>query len=245
MAMQSLSGDASAAFSLSTYVEVLSDPRYLQAFLYTALLAVASTVLALIICTPAAIYIEGESTRARRLAAIALTLPLSLPGIVIGFFVILWLGRTGIITELLREITPFRNPQLAYTFWGLLIAYVYFQIPRIVLVLRGAVAGISHDAVDVARTLGASPLRVYWEVVLPALRPALISAASLSLATAFGAFGTAATLSRRIRVVPLEIAALFTSSFQPERAAALSIMLGLVTVTLILGIGRFGGREQT
>lgn len=242
LALRSLSGDG-GGFSLELYVDTLTSPRYGRAFGFTALLAVTSTVVALLICVPSAIYIEGGRSRARRVAAVALTVPLSLPGIVIGFFVILGFGRTGVVTEVLGAVTPWRTPQLAYTFWGLLLGYVYFQIPRVVLVLRGAVAAISQDAVNAARTLGASPWRVYLEVVLPALRPALVSASSLSLATAFGAFGTAATLSRGTRVVPLEIAALFTERFQPERAAALSIVLGLVTVTLLLGVGRLGGRE--
>lgn len=241
-ALRSLSVDGTA-FSLSIYADTVTNPRYFRAFWFTALLAVTSTLVALLICVPAAIYIEGKSSRARRVAAVLLTVPLSLPGIVIGFFIILGLGRTGVVTDVLKAVTHLRNPQLAYTFWGLLLGYVYFQIPRVVLVLRGAVAGISTDVVNVARTLGASPWQVYAEVVLPTLRPALISASSLSLATAFGAFGTAATLSRGIRVVPLEIATLFTERFQPERAAALSIVLGFITVTLLLGVGRLGGRE--
>ena len=231
------------AFSFDVYTNTLTNPRYFRAFWFTALLAVISTLLALLICVPAAIYIEGQKSQTRRVAAVLLTVPLSLPGIVIGFFIILGFGRTGVVTDALEAVTPLRNPQIAYTFWGLLLGYVYFQIPRVVLVVRGAVSQISDDVVSAARTLGASPWRVYLEVVLPALRPALVSASSLSLATAFGAFGTAATLSRGIRVVPLEIAALFTERFEPERAAALSIVLGVITVTLLLGVGRLGGRE--
>jgi putative spermidine/putrescine transport system permease protein len=238
MAGRSLGGDADV-FSLRIYQEVLADPQLLRAFGWTALLSSLATLICLVICAPAAIYIEGGSSLARRIAAIALAAPLSLPGIVIGFFVILGFGRTGVFTDFLRMITDARNPQFAYTFWGMLLGYVYFAIPRVLLVIRGAVSTIGTDAVQAARTLGAGPWRVFFEVVVPALRPALISAASLSLATSFGAFGTAATLSRDIRVVPLEIAALFTERFQPDRAAALSILLAMVTITLIGIVGRF------
>jgi len=244
MAGRSLGGD-DTAFSLHVYRDVLSDRRLLQAFWYTALLSTLATVLSLAICTPAAIYIEGRPSFGRRLVAIALAAPLSLPGIVIGFFVILGFGRTGVFTGFLRSITDLSNPQFAYTFWGLLLGYVYFAIPRVLLVLRGAVSNIGADTVQAARTLGAGPWRVFFEVVLPALRPALISAASLSLATAFGAFGTAATLSRGIRVVPLEIAALFTERFQPDKAAALSILLATVTITLIALVNRFDRRARS
>jgi putative spermidine/putrescine transport system permease protein len=244
MALASLEGNQGLSFSLRIYGEILTERRYLEAFWQTAFLAIISTILALLICIPSAIYIEDEPSRARRFAAVALAFPLSLPGIVIGFFVILGFGRTGVVTDWLKAATSLSNPQLAYTFWGLLLGYVYFQIPRAVLVLRGGVATISDDVVDAARTLGATPLRVYADVVLPALLPAIVSAASLSLATAFGAFGTAATLSRAYRVVPLEIATLFTERFQPDKAAALSVLLGIVTVGLLLTLGRFGAGRR-
>ena len=229
--------------SLAMYIDVLTDPRLLRTFGYTALLAIGATVIALAICTPAALYIEGPSSFGRRFVAVALAAPLSLPGIVLGFFVILGFGRTGVVTDFLRQLTSLDNPQFAYTFWGMLLGYVYFAIPRVLLVLRGAVSTIGLDAVAVARTLGAKPWRVFFEVVIPTMRPALVSAASLSLATAFGAFGTAATLSRDIRVVPLDIAALFTERFQPDRAAALSLLLAVVTVTLITVVNRFNRRS--
>lgn len=236
LALRSLEGET--GLTLAMYADLLGEDRYLRAFRNTAVLAISSTVVALFICTPAAIYIEGKRSLPQRIAAIALTIPLSLPGIVIGFFVIILLGRTGVVTDIIRDLTGARDPQLAYTFWGLLLGYVYFQIPRVVLVLRGAVNTISADTIDAARTLGLTSVGVYFKVILPTLMPALVNAASLSLATAFGAFGTAATLNRGYRVVPLEIAASFTERFEPERAAALSIMLAIVTISMLIGIGR-------
>jgi putative spermidine/putrescine transport system permease protein len=229
--------------TLRIYVESLTNARYVTAFVNTTLIAVASTVLALFICTPAALYIERG--RSKSWLAVALAIPLSLPGIVIGFFVILIFGRTGVVPQLFESLTGQRQLTFAYTFWGLLLGYFYFQIPRVILVLRGAVANISDDILDVARTLGAPSWRLYTDVILPTLRPALLSAASLSLATAFGAFGTAATLSRGFRVVPLEIAAAFTENFEPERASALSLLLAFVTTLCLVGLGRLAQQPTT
>lgn len=234
-----------SVFSLANYADILRSERYLSAFGNTALIALASTLLALLICTPAAIYVEGRGGRGRKLLAVLLTIPLSLPGIVIGFFVILSFGFTGVIPQFLELLTGERELRIAYTFWGLLLGYLYFQIPRVVLVLRGAVATISPDVIDVARTLGTPTWRIYTDIILPILRPALLNAAALSLATAFGAFGTAATLSRGFRVIPLEIAAAFTENFQPELAASLSLMLVLVTTTVLAGVHQLvTGREK-
>ncbi|PZO15377.1 MAG: ABC transporter permease [Leptolyngbya foveolarum] len=224
--------------SLGNYLSILRSERYLQAFSNTALIAITSTLLALIICVPAAIYIERGRGHGRKVIAVLLTIPLSLPGIVVGFFIILNFGLTGVVPQAIEAVTGDRHFTFAYTFWGMLLGYLYFQIPRVVLVVRGAAAGISEDAVEVARTLGAPTWRIYSDVILPTLRPALVSAASLSLATAFGAYGTAATLSRGYRVVPLEIAAAFTERFRPELAASLSLLLAVVTTTLLIGMGQ-------
>jgi len=237
LAQRSLQPEAGKGLTLALYGEVITSSTYLRAFMNTAIISVLSTVLALVICIPAAIYIEGKGGRGRKWLAVALTIPLSLPGIVIGFFVILNFGLTGVVPQLIERVTGRRELVLAYTFWGMLLGYLYFQIPRVVLVMRGAISAISQDSIDAARTLGASTLRVYFEVILPALRPAIISASSLSLATGFGAFGTAATLSRGYRVVPLEIAAAFTENFKPAQAGALSLLLMLITTTILFGVG--------
>lgn len=230
--------------SLEVYGSVLTSGAYLRSFAVTTVLAVASTVLALILCVPAALYLERESTFASRAIAAGLTIPLSLPGIVIGFFVILIFGTTGLVPTLSGEITGSSVGRIAYTFTGLLIGYLYFNIPRVILTVRGAVGEISEEVIDASRTLGASPLQVFRWVIVPTLRPAIASASALSLATAYGAFGTAATLSRGFRVVPLDIAASFTERFEPQVAATLSVLLAVVTTAILVVVNRLGVRKE-
>jgi putative spermidine/putrescine transport system permease protein len=226
--------------SFDNYATVLTSERYLTSFMITSVLAVGSTVLALLLCVPAALYIERTQSRASRGIAVALTIPLSLPGIVIGFFIILVFGNTGLVPVASNGLFGEPVGSIAYTFTGLLLGYLYFNIPRVILVVRGAVAQVPHDTLDAARTLGGSPWHVYQRVVIPALRPAIASASALSLATAFGAYGTAVTLSRGYRVVPLDIADAFTESFNPELAATLSVVLALVTTMILVGVSRLG-----
>lgn len=238
LAIRSVSGTESGN-PFERYFAVLTDSGYLTSFGITGLLAFTSTLLALLLCVPAALYIERARTRTTQLVAVGLTIPLSLPGIVIGFFVILFFGTQGLIPVLTG------NPigQIAYTFGGLLLGYLYFNIPRVILTVRGAAAELSTDAIDAARTLGASPLHVYTHVIIPTLRPAIANASALSLATAFGAFGTAATLSRGFRVVPLDIAASFTERFEPGVAATLSVLLAVVTTLILVVVNKLGERR--
>jgi putative spermidine/putrescine transport system permease protein len=243
LGLESLSGEE-GEITVSLYLEVLKNQQYFRSFINTFMLAVLSTFVALIACIPAAIYIEGGHDKGRKLLAVALTIPLSLPGIVIGFFVIITFGLTGVIPKLIEILTGTRALSFAYTFYGMLLGYVYFQIPRVILTIRGAVSNISQDVLDAARTLGASTFQVYFHVIFPTLKPSIVSASSLSLATGFGAFGTAATLSRGYKVLPLEIAAAFTENFQPKLAGAMSVILVLITILMLFGVNKFGGNTN-
>lgn len=236
-------GAPDGGFTVARYGEVLTSARYLSSLVFTAAVSVASTILALMICVPAGLYLERDASRSGRLLAVALTIPLSLPGIVIGFFIILSVGNTGVVPRLAEGVTGERLFQVAYTWVGLLLGYLYFQIPRVVLVVRGAAGAVRAETLEVARSLGAGTFAVYWRVILPTIRPALASAAALALATGFGAFGTAATLSRGMRVMPLEVASAFTDAFQPELAATLSVLLAVVTTAVLVGVGRLGERR--
>ncbi len=242
LAARSVAGD-DGGVTLARYGDVLTSSRYLDSIVFTAVLALASTLLALVICVPAGLYLERDRSRTGRLIAVATTIPLSLPGVVIGFFIILTVGNTGVVPKAAEALTGERMLQIAYTWGGLLLGYLYFQVPRVVLVVRGAAGAVRQEAVDVARSLGASTATTYRRVVLPALRPAITSSAALALATAFGAFGTAATLSRGIRPVPLEVASAFTDAFQPELAATLSVLLAVLTTAILVVVGRLGERR--
>ncbi len=230
--------------TLERFFTVMTDQGYIRSLVITTILAIGSTALALLLCVPAAIYIERQDTRSTRIVATALSIPLSLPGIVIGFFVILIFGTQGLMPVTFNAILGSPIGRIAYTFSGLMLGYLYFNIPRVILTVRGAVGGLSTEVIEAARTLGASPLYVYRRVILPELRPAIASASALALATAYGAFGTAATLSRGFRVVPLDIAAAFTEKFQPELAATLSVLLALITTGILVGVNRLGIRKE-
>lgn len=236
-------GTPDGGFTLARYGDVLTSGQYLSSLVFTAVVSAVSTLLALVICVPAGLYLERDASRSGRLLAVALTIPLSLPGIVIGFFIILSVGNTGVVPRLAEAVTGERLFQVAYTWVGLLLGYLYFQIPRVVLVVRGAAGAVRSETLEVARSLGAGTFTVYRRVILPAIRPALASAAALALATGFGAFGTAATLSRGLRVMPLEVASAFTDAFQPELAATLSVLLAVVTTAVLVGVGRLGDRR--
>ena len=134
---------------------------------------------------------------------------------------------------LINQITP-GHVVFAYSVIGLFLGYLYFSIPRVLLTVMAAAEKLDPALEEAARTLGAKPFRVVLDVILPGLMPSLIAAGAIAFATAMGAFGTAFTLATDIDVIPMVIYTEFTLSANIAIAAALSIVLGLVTWALLL-----------
>ncbi len=211
------------------YLQMLQKPRYLSALAQTLAVSAAVTVVALAVSTTAGLYLARNRFRGRAILLSILTLPLAFPGVVVGFMIILLGGRQGLV----NQITP-GHLVFAYSTFGLFLGYLYFSIPRVLLTVMAAAEKIDPALEEAARSLGAPPSRVLWDVLLPALRPAMVAAGAIAFATAMGAFGTAFTLATDIDVLPMVIYTEFTLSANFAMASALSIALGLVTWSVLL-----------
>lgn len=213
----------------SAYLSVLTTPRYWRSLANTAGLSLAASVATLVIAVPVARFLAAhQGFRGRRLLMAMLTFPLAFPGVVVGFFIILLAGRQGLVGRLLEWLGG--SPvAFAYGMLGLFLGYLYFSLPRAVGVITAAAESIDPTLIDAGRTLGAGAWRRFVDIELPALRPALIGTGAMCFATSMGAFGTAFTLSTRIEVLPMTIYGELTNYANIPMAAALSVVLGLVT----------------
>ena len=221
---------------LSAYLEVFTKRRYFESLISTTLLAGFTTIVTLAISTVAGLFLQRNRFLGRDLLVSLLTFPLAFPGVVVGFMVILLAGRQGLIGEVTKFLTGDKLV-FAYSMFGLFIGYVYFSIPRVILTIMAASEKLDPALEEAARSLGASPWLVVRDVILPALKPALIASGAIAFATAMGAFGTAFTLATNIDVLPMTIYTEFTLRANIATAAALSIVLGLIT-WLVLNIAR-------
>ena len=169
-----------------------------------------------------------------------LTFPLAFPGVVVGFMIILLVGRQGLIGDITRSATG-EKIVLAYSMTGLFLGYLYFSIPRVITTIIATAEKLDGRFEEAARSLGASPWRVIRDVLIPALVPGLISSGAICFATSMGAFGTAFTLATNIDVLPILIYTEFTLIANIAMAAALSIVLGVITwVALSMARGAAG-----
>jgi len=224
------------ALGWAAYLAVLTEPRYLSSLVSTVVLAGVTTIATLIVSGISGVFLTRNRFRGREVLTALLTLPLAFPGVVIGFMVIMLAGRQGLIPDITDALFGERLV-FAYSMAGLFIGYLYFSIPRTILTVMAAAEKLDPRIEEAARSLGAGPLRVVRDVIVPALQPALLAAGAICFATAMGAFGTAFTLATKINVLPMVIYTEFTLAANVAMAAALSFVLGGITWA-VLAIAR-------
>ncbi len=131
-----------------------------------------------------------------------------LGGVPLAFAFVAAIGTQGIITKMVRESTGFSliDHHLGPTgFWGLVVVYLYFQIPLMFLVILPAVAGLKRTWREAAAIMGAPPSRYWRSVALPILLPSFIGGFLLLFVNAFSAYATAYVISTQTEIVPLQI----------------------------------------
>ncbi|MDE2414039.1 MAG: ABC transporter permease [Comamonadaceae bacterium] len=228
-----------AAQGWQTYFVVLTDARYIASMLNTVLLSVVVTLATLLIGATIGIYLARRSFAGKHLLLALLTLPLSFPGVIIGFFVILLGGRQGLVADLSNRLVGERIT-FAYGLLGMFLAYLYFSLPRAIATYTAAAEAMDLQLEEVARSLGASRLRIVRDVWIPELAPTTVACGAIVFATSMGAFGTAFTLASKFEVVPITIYNEFTNYANFALAASLSIALGIVTWLVLFLTRRFG-----
>ena len=136
-------------------------------------------------------------------------------------------------------------PLYALTGWSLpftpgavVLAQVFVAMPFLVLTVEGALRSVYHRLVDAARTLGATPLVALRRVVLPVVRPSLVSGAVLSWARALGEFGATITFAGNFpgttRTLPLLVYA--DLQLDPQRAIGEALVMFAVTVLVLVAV---------
>lgn len=158
----------------------------LAALWLTLKLATVSTFILLIIGTPFAWWLARSRWRFKFLIEAVIALPLVLPPTVLGFYLLLALGPNGPIGGLMQNLG---GQPLAFTFTGLVIGSVFYSMPFVIQPLQNAFHAIGNRPLEVAATLGASPLDRFFTIAIPLARPGFLTASVLGFAHTLGEFG--------------------------------------------------------
>jgi molybdate transport system permease protein len=164
---------------------MLSDSD-LQALWLTVRLAGIVTVLLLLIGTPIAWRLARSRAWWKGPVSAVVALPLVLPPSVLGFYLLLTMGPNGPVGQFTQALGIGLLP---FTFWGLVIASVFYSLPFMVQPLQTAFEAMGDRPLEVAATLRASPMDAFFTVAVPLARPGFLTASILTFAHTVGEFG--------------------------------------------------------
>jgi len=214
------------SFDPAAVFEVLARPRVHRVVWFTVWSASLGTAVAVLLGLPAAYALHCLEFRGRQLVRVLLLVPFVLPTIVVGVAFRQLLGEAGPLGFLGLDGTPV----------AIVAGLVFFNVAVVIRVVGSTWESLDRRPTEAAAALGASPWQVLRTVTLPALRPAIVSAASVVFLFCATAFGVVLTLGGlRYSSVETEIYLLTTNLLDLQAAAALSI-LQLVAVTLLLAL---------
>jgi putative spermidine/putrescine transport system permease protein len=227
-------------FTLGNYQTAFTEP-YSTGFINSIKIAFFSALITAFPGAIAAYFIEtrGPSKVRRSLAMMGGVLA-NTGGVPLAFMFTAAIGMQGTLTKVLKYFgfDIYAGTFSLGTFTGILIVYLYFQLPLMIIVFSPAITSLRREWVEAARNLGASQLNYWIRVGLPLLFPSFIASFLLLFASGFSAYATANALTvGNVPLTPLQIGGLLdgnVSAAQLNLGKSLSVVMILISAIAVI-----------
>lgn len=198
-----------------------------QAFRLTLELAVVVSSILVMVGLPLAYWIAFSCRRWKFLVEALVALPIVLPPTVLGFYVLVALGSQSPVGRWWQSLT---GHTLAFTFTGLVIGSILYSLPFAVQPFAASFSSVDRKLLAASATLGASPLRTFFRVVVPLSVPGLVTGVALAFAHTMGEFGVVLMVGGNIPGVTRTVSISIYDQVQSSNYAAADQMALLLLV---------------
>lgn len=206
-------------FTLQWYGRMLSNTRLIAAFQNTVIVAVCSTVIAVVVGTLGAVGLHKYKFRGKTLVDVLMYIPVVIPEIILG---IALLAMFSMVNLPLGIVT-------------LIIAHATFCIPFVVFTVRARLNGFDASIEEAAMDLGANRITTFFEILLPSIMPGVMSGALLSITLSMDdVIISFFTTGPQSTTLPMQIYSMVKSGVSPDvNALSTLILVGTVTVAVL------------
>ncbi|NUU61505.1 ABC transporter permease [Paenibacillus agri] len=230
------SGDGKG-ITFGNYVHAMQSAYYMQAIKNSLFISIASSVAGIAIGLVCAYCITRFTPAVRDRVLMVSNMTSNFAGVPLAFAYIILLGNNGIFTLLFKDWgwDVFAGFNL-YSWTGLALVYVYFQVPLSLLLLYPSFYGIREQWREAAALLGAGRWQFWKTIGLPMLAPAIFGTMGILFANAMGAYATAyALVGGNYNLLAVRIGSLVAGNVvtQPEMGSTLAVLLALTTLLAV------------
>jgi sulfate/thiosulfate transport system permease protein len=216
--------------SPSSFWQSVTNPGVLRALVVTLVAALIVSVIGAVMGTIIAWVLVRDEFPGKGIINALIDLPFALPTIVAGLTLLALYGPDS----------PF-GVHIAYTRGVVLVALLFITLPFVVRSVQPVLLEIDKEVEEAAASLGASNAITFRRVILPALRPAILSGAALSFARSVGEIGSLVLIVGKVQIASIVIFADIESD-APQAAASLSLVLIVLSLLVLILMRRLGGR---
>jgi sulfate/thiosulfate transport system permease protein len=222
--------EKSISSGLGTFWSSIDNTLAVRALVITLVASVIVAAVGAVMGTLVAWVLVRDSFPGKSIVNALIDLPFALPTIVAGLTLIALYGPNSPV-----------GVHLAYTRAAVVVALLFVTLPFVVRSVQPVLIELDQEVEEAAASLGASNWVTFRRVVLPALRPAILSGAGLAFARSVGEFGSLALIAGKVQIASIVIYDDIESG-TTQSAAALSVVLMVVSLLVLFGIRRAGGR---
>ncbi|MBP1326525.1 putative spermidine/putrescine transport system permease protein [Leucobacter exalbidus] len=228
---------AEGEFTLANFA-ALGEAQYRNAFMNSINLSLVTSVIGAIVGLVlgwALINLRGPAWLDRCVTSLA-AVASQMGGPPLAYAFIAFIGAQGILTVWLRELFGFELNQVipVSSFWGIVLAYLYFQIPLMTILSIPALQGVRREWLDGGMSLGAGRARILFTVTLPILAPSLVGGFLLLFANAFSGYAAAyAMAGSGANLVPILIGFFLSGNVLVNQGLASALITGMVAIMLV------------
>jgi molybdate transport system permease protein len=193
--------------------------------------AAISTAVALVVGLWLAWLLANRQFRGKEILDAAITLPLVLPPTVLGYYLLVLLGRASPVGKLYEWV--FGGP-LVFSWQAAVVAALFHSTPLLVKSARAAFESVDRSFERAARNLGASELRLFWRVTLPLARRSILAAAALAFARSLGDFGVTLMIAGNIPGRTQTVAIAIYDAVEAGNGATARVLVVIVSVVALI-----------
>lgn len=229
LVMSSLIGKESGTLGLENFIKIFTTPLYQASILNSVRISILSALVGILVAFLAARYCHEGGPRIRRRFTMLLNMTSNFSGVPLAFAFMVLMGNTGVLTILGQKAgIPLLADFDLYTGDGLMLVYVYFQIPLATLLLLPAFRGLQPQWREAAEILQAGPLDYWFRIAILNLMPSILGTVSVLFANALAAYATAyALVMNNYALLALQITSKYKGDVQIDKATggALAVVL--------------------
>jgi molybdate transport system permease protein len=193
--------------------------------------AILSTALALAAGLWLAYVLANREFRGKEVLDAAISLPLVLPPTVLGYYLLVLIGRNSVFGKVWESVT---GSPLVFTWKAAVIAALLHALPLLVKSTRAALESVDRNYERAARNLGASEWKLFWRVTFPLSRRSILAATALAFARSLGDFGVTLMVAGNIPGRTQTLAVAIYDAVESGNGAAARMMVLVISIVALV-----------